>query len=448
MTEIQGFHATSKTIFEEVVRVMSEVTDTRNMFIALYDEDDTTIQFPLVYEQGQRIPDEEKIEGSKWGPRCFISASKSLTEWVIYHKTPLLIEKDINAWVKVQNIETFPRGLKCWLAAPILLRDKEVIGVVELQNFEREAVFDSNHRDLLVTVASTIGSQITIAIENARLLHLAVQTDRYRNLQQIAHEREKRLQLLQQISKRMTEASQNPGAVLELIARVVNDILGSDLTSLYLYDQITTIFTGGVSIGRDGRVEGVEAQTLPKLDDFANEIAKSQSSLFIEDTEKHSEISSFARQHQIRAFATLPLTIADAQGIPVTVGVLFVNFKSPHSFPEDEQELLGHLANQASVAIALTNAQTAALAQVQLAALGTAAGTLQHRLGNTINVILPAVLRLRRRLNDDPTSEEILNAIERNALFATEVIRRMQTPLQREEFARTNLNSLLREAIQ
>jgi signal transduction histidine kinase len=195
-------------------------------------------------------------------------------------------------------------------------------------------------------------------------------------------------------------------------------------------------------------VEGVEAQTLPKLDDFANEIAKSQSSLFIEDTEKHSEISSFARQHQIRAFATLPLTIADAQGIPVTVGVLFVNFKSPHSFPEDEQELLGHLANQASVAIALTNAQTAALAQVQLAALGTAAGTLQHRLGNTINVILPAVLRLRRRLNDDPTSEEILNAIERNALFATEVIRRMQTPLQREEFARTNLNSLLREAIQ
>jgi signal transduction histidine kinase len=83
-----------------------------------------------------------------------------------------------------------------------------------------------------------------------------------------------------------------------------------------------------------------------------------------------------------------------------------------------------------------------------LAALGTAAATLQHRLGNTINVILPAVLRLRFRVGHDPDNLEILDTIERNALFATDVIRRMQTPLRKEPPVWTNVNLLLWDAIQ
>ncbi|NJN97774.1 MAG: ATP-binding protein, partial [Anaerolineales bacterium] len=54
----------------------------------------------------------------------------------------------------------------------------------------------------------------------------------------------------------------------------------------------------------------------------------------------------------------------------------------------------------------------------------------------------------RHRVGEDATCLSILDTIERNALFAGEVIRRMQNPLRQEPFVRTNFNSLLREAVQ
>jgi signal transduction histidine kinase len=433
MTKSQELQVTLQRIYHEAAEVMKGLMDTHNMYIALYDEDVEMVEFPLAYQDGQLVADEAKNPGTPYGPRRF-GERPGLTEWVIRHQEPLLIEKNFNAWAKSQGVTVFNMNTQCWLGAPMILGGK-VIGVIGLQNFKQEAVFDRNHQDLLKIIAG----QAAVAIENARLFEAT---------RRVAHEREERLRRLQQISKGMAEASQNPDGVLELVARVANDIIGSDLTCVYLYDQATSTFTGGVSVWRAGQVERIETPALPKPEDFAGQIAEKQGPDFIEKTEDRPEISSFAQRFNMRAFATLPLTIAGLQGLPTTVGVLFVNFRRPHVFPADEREILGHLANQAAVTIAFTSAQASALAQEQLIALGAAAGTLQHRLGNTINVILPAVMRLRHRVGDDSTNSEILSTIERNALFATAVIRRMQTPLQQEPFVRTNLNSLLREAIQ
>ncbi|MBE7468369.1 MAG: GAF domain-containing protein [Anaerolineales bacterium] len=433
MTKSQDLQTTLHRIYNEAAEVMSGLMDTQNMYIALYDKNTAIVEFPLAYQDGKLVPDEEKVAGRPWGPRRF-GERNGLTEWVIQHKESLLIEKDFEGWAKAHNVNVFKMDTRCWLGAPMLLRD-EVIGVIGLQNFERERIFDQQHCDLLMTIASQTG----VAIENAQLFEAT---------REIARQREERLRRLQQISQRMVEASQNPEGVLEFIARTANDIINSALTSVYLYDQATSTFTSGVSVWREGAVERIENSALPSPEDFASQIAEGQTSDFIENIADRPRVSSFAHRFHLQAFAALPLTIAGAQGLPTTMGVLFVNFKEPHVFLEDEQEILRHLANQAAVAVAFSSAQAAALAQEQLAALGTATGTLQHRLGNTINVILPAVLRLRHRVGDDATSLSILDTVERNALFAGEVIRRMQNPLRSEPFVRTNLNSLLREAIQ
>ncbi len=433
MTKSQEMQVTLRRIYNEAAAVMSGLMDTRNMYIALYDKDTMMVEFPLAYQDAELVLDEEKVWGKPWGPRRFGERS-GLTEWIIRHKGSLLIEKDFEGWAGAHDVKVFNMETKCWLGAPMLLRD-EVIGVIGLQNFEREGIFDRNHQDLLLTIAS----QAAVAIKNAQLFEAT---------REVARQREERLLRLQQISQRMVEASQNPDGVLELIARATNDIINSALTSVYLYNQATSTFTSGVSVWQEGGVERIENSALPNPEDFAGQIAEGQGSDFIENTADRPEISSFAQRFEMQAFAALPLTIAGAQGLPTTVGVLFVNFKEPHVFSEDEREILRHLANQAAVAVAFTSAQAAAFAQEQLAALGTATGTLQHRLGNTVNVILPAVLRLRHRVGEDATSLSILDTVERNALFAGEVIRRMQNPLRQEPFVRTNFNSLLREAVQ
>lgn len=162
---VSTLKAELQEIYEKAAEAMSGLMDTRNMYIALYREDTGLIEFPLVYVEGRRVPDEEKVEDTPYGPRSF-GKRKGLTEWVIRHQQSLLIGRDFEAWVKAQeDIEAFPIGTKCWLGAPMMLRNK-AIGVIGLQNFEREGVFDQNHCNLLEMIAG----QAAIAVDNARIL--------------------------------------------------------------------------------------------------------------------------------------------------------------------------------------------------------------------------------------------------------------------------------------
>ncbi len=432
MAKEQRLRRTLQRIYHEAAQAMEGVIDTSNMYIALYDPMTETIEFPLYFEHGQEIPDEVKRNGHPAASRK-LGERKGLTDWVIREKEPLLIEKDFENETGRRGIEAFTIKTKCWLGAPMLLRG-EVIGVIGLQNFEQEGVFDANHRNLLTTLAS----QAAIAIDNVRALRLAEEAAITKTL---ADERRKRLMHLQQISDQMAKVVVEPDSVLELIVQAANEVIHSDLATVYLYDENTGRFTGGVRLTQGGAP--IEVEDLPKSDDIeVIEIADKQEPIY-----EPNANTDFTTRHSIRAYAGIPLTVRDSQGLANTVGVLFVNFRKDHNFTVEEREILEHLANQAAIAIAYTAARTSAEANEQLAALGSAAATLQHRLGNTISITLPAVLRLRYRIGDDPVAEEILDTIERNTLFANEVIRRMQTPLQSESFIFTNINSLMSMAI-
>jgi GAF domain-containing protein len=415
-------------IYKAAVEELSGVMDARNLYVALYDDRSRMIHFPLAYENGKLIPESEKAVGRPYSPRR-LGDREGLTEWVIQHKEPLIVERDFEEWAERQAAQIFLMGTKCWLGAPIEFRG-EVIGVIALQNFEEEGKFDEGHRKLLETIAS----QVAIAITNVRLFE-RVTTAQFA--------RQRRLDLLALISQRMAEAAVDPHSVLELVVKAAQEVTDSDLTSLYEYDERTCTFRSGVRLNRhDMVVQHLAVYELPDADGVVDQVAGNQQEVFEENA-----ASRFAQQHEIRAYAGLPLTVSAMEGVPTTVGVLFVNFQNPHYFSEDEKEILHHLATQAAIAISYAEARSSAFANEQLAALGQAAATLQHRLGNTINITLPAVMRLRYRIGNDPEVEEILKAIERNTLFANEVIRRMQMPLRPEPFKLSSVNSLLREAI-
>ena len=221
-------------IYSEIATTMAGLMDARNMYIALSHSDDDQIEFPLVYEIGKLLPDENKVGDNPYRTRRR-GERNGLTERLIREKEPLLISGDFNAWVARQpDIDVFPMGTKCWLGAPMMLGDR-VIGVIGLQNFEREGVFDEGHRDLLVTIAS----QAAVAIENIRL-----QEERERELVQRAVERQRRLRLLKEISERLAAAGSSPDSVLELVVRASSDVTESDLTSVYLYDDNTSSLLG------------------------------------------------------------------------------------------------------------------------------------------------------------------------------------------------------------
>lgn len=84
----------------------------------------------------------------------------------------------------------------------------------------------------------------------------------------------------------------------------------------------------------------------------------------------------------------------------------------------------------------------------QLSALGTAIAAIQHRINNTFNIIVPNVVRLRKRIDpNDATAKEILDIIERNARYTSEIIQRIQEPLKEVESVQVNINAVIGEMV-
>ena len=152
-------------------------------------------------------------------------------------------------------------------------------------------------------------------------------------------------------------------------------------------------------------------------------------------------------------------------GVPMIVqgrviGVISIqSLEQEHAFDQGHMELLSTVANQAAVAIEnarlyqetrrlYKEARGEAIAAKQLATLGTAMAALRHRINNTFNVIVPNVNRLKKRVDaSDATIAEILDIIERNARYTSDIIARIQEPLREMEVQDVNVNAVLDEAI-
>jgi signal transduction histidine kinase len=89
------------------------------------------------------------------------------------------------------------------------------------------------------------------------------------------------------------------------------------------------------------------------------------------------------------------------------------------------------------------------IAYRQLTALGTATAAIQHRINNSLNIILPNITHLRRRVDpSDKTTQEILEIIERNTRSISNYITRIQEPLMMDTSVQlVDVNAILREAL-
>ncbi len=147
------FNALLELIYRQVNRVM----DAKNLLIALYNEEKDEVSFPLYYEAGKLI------EGASRRGRA------GLTECIIHTKKPLLFsnisaEENKEKLKQLGVTELFGKPAKSWLGVPMIVGDR-VIGVIGIQSYTEEGIYDEGHLELL----STVANQAAIAIENARL---------------------------------------------------------------------------------------------------------------------------------------------------------------------------------------------------------------------------------------------------------------------------------------
>ena len=144
--------ATPSEILESVLIEIGKILDDRNIFITLYDSERQYISFDIYTVDGVR-------QSGMGRP-----LADGATDYIIRNNQPILANHEIGDTLSEMGITLRGRPSLSFIGVPIH-KDQEVIGVIALQDYERENVYNEHHLELLTTIAA----QISGALENARL---------------------------------------------------------------------------------------------------------------------------------------------------------------------------------------------------------------------------------------------------------------------------------------
>lgn len=135
----------------EIIRAqLGTLLDTKNFFIALYDEKTGLLSSPLTNDEKDNI--------SSW------PAEKSLTGYVIKHNKSLLVTKAKKEEMKLAGeIELIGTPSEIWLGVP-LHQDGKIIGAFAVQSYDNPDAY--NEKD--VEMLEFVSDQISISIQRKK----------------------------------------------------------------------------------------------------------------------------------------------------------------------------------------------------------------------------------------------------------------------------------------
>ena len=218
--------------------------------------------------------------------------------------------------------------VRSWLGVPLLYGTRS-IGVLAIDSWQ-VGTFQPEH----ATLAMTFANQAAVAIENARL---------FEELERRTNELKKLLEVGQLLADKVT----SPGDVLEVIVAGAANVMDADCAVIYPYNHETQSYDVHY-IKHHGLHEKLIPRETPRRDGGLSASIIKYGRLMFEnvDLDENVRKAKFIQREKISAFIGVNLVVANTP-----VGVLFVNYRRPHTFTADELQTVTIFANQAAVAI-------------------------------------------------------------------------------------------------
>jgi signal transduction histidine kinase/uncharacterized protein YigA (DUF484 family) len=147
-----------QSIYDLVGDKFRDIFNAQVVMISTYDMQSNTIEHRYAIERGERV-----YSPGPHPPGGFRSK-------IIHTRQPLLVNTKVAEEAAFLGQPTLPGTItpKSWLGAPILV-SAQVVGILSVQNIERENAFDESDVRLLQTFAASM----SIALENVRLYEQA-----------------------------------------------------------------------------------------------------------------------------------------------------------------------------------------------------------------------------------------------------------------------------------
>ncbi len=432
-------HLKENEILESIHNQALRLTGAQDMYIALYDQNSGEISFPLATEKGKRV---------QYPTRKADLKKRGKTEEIIFTHKPILhrTKKEAEKWYSQPGHAEFIGNLSpSWLGVPMIV-GKRVLGVIATVDWGKEHAYDEQDLQVFASMAS----QAAIALDNANLYY-----DVNQKLEKTNQKLERRvaaLASLNDIGKELTsDIRLREDAILNLIFTKAQELTHSKDLYIALYNDDTGDICFALATEK-GRLV-----TYPARKADMEHRGKTEEIIFTRKPILHRTLreanewySQFGHNEYIGKIQPSWL------GVPMMIGekvfgvIAAVDLEKEYAYDELDRDVLLSMASQA--AIALENARLyeeargEIVATKQLATLGIAIAAVQHRINNTLNIINPNITRLRSRIDTtDPTIQEILDIIERNTVYTSKALARIQTPLKEVDSVEVNVNSLLKE---
>jgi GAF domain-containing protein len=213
-------------LIEMVGDTIRDIFAAQHVYVALYDRAKGQIDFPYDLDAGQRLA------GTS------IKLGEGLTSQIIQTRQPLLLNQAALHQHAAAGVTPLGTPARSFLGVPIIAGD-EPIGVISVQNTERDGVFSEANLRLLTTIAANVG----VAIQNARL---------YEEARRRANEMAALAEIGHDIA---TTIDLEP--VLERIVAQAKQLLHVRDIALYMRDPETQTFPAVVVLGQ--YVEAIKA---------------------------------------------------------------------------------------------------------------------------------------------------------------------------------------------
>jgi GAF domain-containing protein len=413
-------------VFSLVYEQVSQLMKADSMYIALYDSVFDMVSFGLAYLDGVKV-DIEHEKG--WQPR---KAGKGKTEEIIQTKKPIFhpSKAEGEEWYAQPGRDEYIGAIPpSWMGVPMLLGNR-VLGVIAVFDPEEEFLYTSDDLHVLQALAN----QTAIALDNARRYHYV----------------SAKLTGLMEFGQKITESIYlSKHEILSYIHENVGEYLDTDNMYIALLDSLDgqEIIRFELSYRNGKREQWIPR---PALAGRTGEIIKTLKPIFLPTRE---DVENWFKEHPGDKELSYS---ASWMGVPMMIGnrVLgVIGSDRPEGeqwFTEEDLDILQALANLAAIALEnsrlYNEARDDLIAQRKLASMGSAMAAIEHRINNTLNIIVPNLNRLRKRVDTNNSEiQEILDIIDRNTRYTTQLLKRIQTPLQEVTRVDVDINAIVNE---
>jgi GAF domain-containing protein len=318
-------------VLAEAYQLASRLVDTTNFYVGLYDAARNEIEIRFLVTESEIDSQIASIPGDH-----------GISGYIIQNRVGLLIPDHVAEKQEELGITVVGQVAESWLGVPLVFGD-QTLGAMAVQNYTTAGTYDEHDQELL----TAIGSQVAIAVHNARLFE---QTQ-----QQLAD-----LRVIQESMSALTSAGSFSEAADVLLRQAVRAI-NADRASMFLVDDESMTRIGTYPF-RPENADLIGERNLLADYPLTKRVIETRRAFAImaDDPQLQPHARQAFRASGVVANATIPLV-----GHEGVMGTLAISLHQPgREFADGEMRLLGTLADQAAVAFerirALEQAQTRA----------------------------------------------------------------------------------------